>query len=258
LEEVKDTLLTIVQDILSAMDSDEVNSINDTTESLQVARIVRNTFYDIVDRSDLPVDQSLFNLIPSGSALQPTVMFLPSNVSNLDWLKYDCQQVGETDPNYRDLIWVSPKSFFDMTDQLQSTDSTVGHLNLTIGTNAVAYFYKNDQAPRFYTAYDDNTILFDSYDSGVELTLQSSKTQAAGRQNETFSVTDSFIPPLNDAQFSLLRNEAKSLAFAELKQTVHAKAEGTSKRLWTALQRNKRQIKGKTAEFDRLPNYGRK
>ena len=48
------TLLEIVQDILSDMDSDEVNSINDSVESLQVAQIVKTAYYNIVDGKDYP------------------------------------------------------------------------------------------------------------------------------------------------------------------------------------------------------------
>jgi len=36
----KKTVLDMVQDILSDMESDEVNSISDTTEALQVAQII--------------------------------------------------------------------------------------------------------------------------------------------------------------------------------------------------------------------------
>jgi hypothetical protein len=39
----KMTLLEIVQDILSDMDSDEVNSINDSVESLQLAQMIKST-----------------------------------------------------------------------------------------------------------------------------------------------------------------------------------------------------------------------
>lgn len=255
---MKDTLLTLVQDILSAMDSDEVNSINDTTEALQVARLIRNTYYDIVDRTGLPEDETLFNLIASGNILQPTVMTLPSNISSVKWVKYDWRRVTETDPLYTDVIWVPVKQFFNRADQLRASDTDVATTSLTIGANTVTFSYTTNNAPQFYTSYDDTTLLFDSYDSEIDSTLQSSKTQCAGKVNETFSVVDNFIPPLNDAQFSLLRNEAKSLAFAELKQTTHAKAEGTAKRQWTALQRNKRQVDGPRNEFDRLPNYGRK
>lgn len=48
------TLLDIVQDVLSDMDSDEVNSINDSIEALQVAAIAKSTFYNIIDGRDWP------------------------------------------------------------------------------------------------------------------------------------------------------------------------------------------------------------
>ena len=40
----KMSLLEMTQDILSDMDSDEVNSINDSVESLQVLGIIKNTY----------------------------------------------------------------------------------------------------------------------------------------------------------------------------------------------------------------------
>ena len=45
---MKYTLLEIVQEILSDMDSDEVNSIDDTVESQQVASIVRSAYMAIM------------------------------------------------------------------------------------------------------------------------------------------------------------------------------------------------------------------
>jgi hypothetical protein len=45
----KMTLLEMTQDILSDMDSDEVNSINDSVESLQVAQIIKTTYFNIVN-----------------------------------------------------------------------------------------------------------------------------------------------------------------------------------------------------------------
>ncbi len=45
---MKYTLLEIVQEILSDMDSDEVNSIDDTTESEQVATIVKSTYLSMM------------------------------------------------------------------------------------------------------------------------------------------------------------------------------------------------------------------
>ena len=44
----KMTLLEITQDIMSDMDSDNVNSINDSVEALQVAQVVKTTYYNII------------------------------------------------------------------------------------------------------------------------------------------------------------------------------------------------------------------
>ena len=42
------TLIEMVQDILSDLESDEVNSINDSTEALQVAQIVNSSIIEPV------------------------------------------------------------------------------------------------------------------------------------------------------------------------------------------------------------------
>ena len=54
------TVLQLTQNILSAMSSDEVNSISDTVESMQVATILQNKYYDIVSRDALPAHDQLF------------------------------------------------------------------------------------------------------------------------------------------------------------------------------------------------------
>jgi hypothetical protein len=81
-------LLTIVQNILAAMSSDEVNSISDSVESMQVAQIVQNKYYDIVARGDLQLDEQIFQLNPSDNSTLPTLMFLPSGVSRITWMQY--------------------------------------------------------------------------------------------------------------------------------------------------------------------------
>src|SRR6266576_6262503 len=82
------TLLQIVQTILASLDSDEVNSISDTAESRQVAQIVQNKYFDICTRGGLPEHKILLQLSPSTDPTKPVLMFVPSGVSNIDWIKY--------------------------------------------------------------------------------------------------------------------------------------------------------------------------
>lgn len=85
---MKYTLLAMTQDILSNMSSDEINSISDTTESMQVATIIKQKYYDIVSRGDLPEHNQMFQLDPSLTATQPTMMFIPDGIGRVEWIKY--------------------------------------------------------------------------------------------------------------------------------------------------------------------------
>ena len=76
----KMTLLDIVQDIMSDMDSDEINSISDTAESLQVAQIVKTTYYNIIDGKNYAFLYELFKLTASGTDDRPTHMKLPEDI----------------------------------------------------------------------------------------------------------------------------------------------------------------------------------
>src|SRR5712671_4708655 len=78
----------MVQNILSSLDSDEVNSVGDTVESRQVANIIQNKYYDMVSRGFFPEHNKLLHLDPSNDPIRPTLMFVPSGVSKINWIKY--------------------------------------------------------------------------------------------------------------------------------------------------------------------------
>src|SRR6266436_8291222 len=82
------TLLDMTQNILSTLSSDEVNSIGDNVESQQVALILKNKYYDIINRVNLPEHQQLIQLESSLSAIAPVEMFIPDGVSEIKWIKY--------------------------------------------------------------------------------------------------------------------------------------------------------------------------
>lgn len=96
----KFTLLDMTQNILSRMSSDEVNSISDSPESLQVANIIKNKYFDIINRVDLPEHDQLVQLEPSLDATSPVLMYVPDGVSDLKWLKYfDSNVLDGVNPN---------------------------------------------------------------------------------------------------------------------------------------------------------------
>lgn len=355
------TLLSMVQNILSAMSSDEVNSIFDTVESVQVAQIIQNKYYDLVARGDLTLDMQLFQLVPSLNPSSPVEMSLPAGVTRLDWLKYYdtnpldntqnsqfgsfshdlnvdltatvfwtttstssvtlpvtgtglvtftvasstipaqtgqlvqansgsnsiigniAQFVGTTmvinvtnvvgsgtfnswiissvnvphvPPGYN-YVQVMPVDYFlDITDKLDITQSNVKTYQFNQAGNNFTFRYFNDRQPRQCTVISNEFVLFDSYDSTQDSTLQASKTLAFGQIVPPFLLEDNFIPVLDDFQFPLLLNESKSLAFFELKQMAHPKADQEIQRQWAVVQKTKSKS-NKPSYFDQLDDYGR-
>ncbi len=250
---MKYTLLELTQNILSRLDSDEVDSISDTVEATQVARIVRNTYFNILTRSNLPEHKKLVQLTSSGSSTQPVLMIRPDNVQKIDWVKYNVRLATDTIDRF-DYVTILPLTqFLEMTDGLDSSATSID----TMVLNGITFTFSNNMKPTFCTIVDDLYIVFDSYDSGVESTLQTSKTKVFALTVPTFALVDTTIPDLDDVQFPLLLSEATSVAFVDLKQMPNQKAEQESRRNWISLQRTKA-LKKVPSAFDELPNFGRR
>lgn len=281
---MKLTNLQYVQSILSSLGSDEVNSVSDTTESLQVLDILKTTYFNMVGRLHLPEHAQLVQLNPSLDVSTPVLMYIPSGVKRLEWLKYfnndiinegapgtfqhdlnvDITSSGNSTvapPGYSYVSIIPIRQFIDMTNSFNPSNSNVHSFTFTDNQNNMpgvyTFYYKNNKQPQFCTILSNYYVIFDGYDSAVDDTLQTSKTMAYGEIAPTWSNTDSFIPSIDDNQVPLLLNEAKSLAYFELKQSVHTKAEQEAKRQWSSVQRDK-SIINRPTYFDQLPDFGRR
>jgi hypothetical protein len=349
----------MVQNVLSSLGSDEVNSISDTTESMQVAQILKNKYFDIVTRGVLPEHQELFQLDPPLDNTTPVLMYVPDGVAKIDYIKYFNTNVGTysgndvqhninidlpdptsswattsstsvsvatgskvftvdaddlnilagdpmiatSGPNailgyvtsyvdftltvtintvigvgtYSDWIiqknqsQISPpgyeyvtilplQQFIDYVNTFDPTQAGVQSWVFTDSFNSTSknfnLYYRSDIQPRFCTVISNYWILFDSLDLTQDTTLQASKTLVSGQVMPVWSMADDFIPDLDDPQFPLLLNEAKALAFFELKQQAHPKAEQEIRRGWSSIQKDK-SVVNKPSYFNQLPNFGR-
>lgn len=253
---MKYTLLDMTQVIASSLDADEVNSIGDSVESQQIATIIRTSYYDIIERNNLPEHFSLVNLQSSADADQPIIMYVPTTVSKVYWVKYDKSTTEVPDLNMQELQFLTLQDFFEMTYQLKVSDPEVFQLDLTVDGNTIPILYRNDKHPEYYTSFDDKTFIFDSYLATEDSYLSTNKTFAAAKIIIPFLMEDDFIPDLDETQFTLLLNEAKSLAWLELRQTQHPKAEVNAKRAWLNTQISKNRVPG-VRDLDKLPNFGR-
>lgn len=254
---IRYTLLEMVQILLSAMDSDEVTSINDTVESYQLAVLIRSAFYDLATELELDEHEGLFQLTASGDNALPCLMTLPTNVATLRELSYDIRDSGDTYADWKELTYMPLDQFLEMQNTLKDQTSNIVEMAVTSNSETHKVLCWSDRDPTYYTSFDSTTLLFDSYDSTVDTTLQKSKTQCYGALYTTFTLSDAFAPDLDPSQFSYFMNKVKVRAFYELKQQENAEAAAEASRQKVNLQRRRRRIPDLT-EFDKLPKYGRK
>jgi len=245
------TLLDMVQDIMSDMDADEVNSINDTMESAQVAQIIKTTYYNIVDGRDYAFLYELFQLDPSGTTARPTHMVLPEDIIDLKWVKYNNNESGETKNKFEKVEYKTPEEFVEIVD---SRDNTATNTTAVTDTTGIIIHVYNERGPKYFTSFDDENLVFDAYDGDKETTLTNANSQCYGKRSVAFTLSDSFTPDLPTQMFTYLLNEAKSTCFLTLKQMANPKAEAQS----MSQKRRMSQDSWRIEKGIKYPNYGRK
>lgn len=254
---MRHSLLDIVQLLLSAMDSDEVNSISDTVESEQVAKLVRSVYYDISTDLALPEHETLFQLEASGDVAKPCLMTVPSNVTLVSTIRYDCKDSGDTYPDWMELSYKPFQDFLRDQQSLREDVSGVGSQVMTLNGSTYEMLYRTDKDPQYYTTADDQQFFFDSYNADVDSTLQASKTMCSGSVYPVFTMSDTFTPDLDPTQFSFFINRCKVRAFNELKQTVNQEAVGEARRQKVIVQKRKRKTPD-LPEVRKVARFGRK
>lgn len=247
----KMTVLEMVQDILNDLDGDAVNSINDTVEAQQVAQIIKTTFYNILDGKDFPHKKLMFQLEASGNVARPNYMVVPETIEQVELVKYNTRKTTDTKDIYLEMKYLVPQDFLTLVD---SQNSAATNILVVTDFSGIPLNIRTDKAPQYYTSFDDVHIVFDSYDSTVDVTLQQSKSSCQGKKNIVFTLTDTAIPDLPIQMFSYLLNEAKSTAFLVLKQAPNAKAEQHS----ISQRRRMSQEAWKVQNGITYPDYGRK
>ena len=250
----KMTLIEMTQAILNDMDSDTVDSIGDTVEATQVAQIVKDTYYNIISNLDIPEHYGLLQVTALGDSAKPNYMKLADNVSNIKWFKYNVETLTETDSDYQRVSYMSPEDFLTLVLPRRESDTNV---ILVQDASGVSLPIINDKRPEYFTSFDDEYLVFDSYDSSVDNTLQQSKSMCWGKKEPTWSAVDSFTPDLDAEFFSYFLSECKAAAFVNLKQVANNKEESRARRQLTRWQNDRHRTtqESKTAN---QPNYGRK
>lgn len=247
----KKTLLEITQEILSDMTSDEVNSITDTVEAEEVARIVVATFRNMSDNRNWAHQKTTAQLTGQGDTDKPTHFTVASNIKQIESVRYNKIVDGETRKQYKEIYWKEPDDFLRYVNKRNNDESNI---EVVTDTGGIELLIRNDIAPTYYTSFNDDEVVMDSYDEDVDSTLQTSKTQIICYKTPTTSFDDDWTPDLPEEAFSGLIERAKVAAqhkVNDFKDLVAAEESGKQQR-W--LSRKNWRVNGGL----KYPNYGRK
>ena len=245
------TLLEIVQSVLDKLGSDNVNSISDTLESTAIAEEAKHTYYELMDRDEWPhlvVNRQLESVTDTD---RPNYLKIPVEVSRIDDFRYEITQSDETNKSYREIHYLSPEAFLEHVHQRNTDNDNV--IEVSDITTGIPVWIIDDEPPTYWTSFDDEYVVTDSYDKDVDTTLQQSKSIIRAKVLPTWSTTDTFVPDMPDTMFSTFLAEVSAAAFTYLRQEVSPKDEQRARRGLSKLRR----ISGKVNERDPRAKFGR-
>ncbi len=246
------TVLEITQDILNDMDSDPVNSINDTEEALQIAQIIKTSYFSLMCTRNWPhlMTVTQLNTTEIGDT-NPVKLLIPALTKEMQEVYYNVRKVTDNRDKYTLIDYMEPERFLR---HLNARNSNNSNIETVIDYDNTKFFIRNDVQPSLWTSFDDEFVMMDSYDSDVDSTLQSSKTQVILYKSPVVTFSDTFVPDLPEEAFPALIAEAKSTSFLALKQVGNAKAEQRSRKDQAWLSRKAWKARGGF----KYPNFGRR
>lgn len=166
------TVLELVNSVLSDMGRDQVNDLGQTPEARRVENIARDVYYQFISRKLWPHQRELTELESLSDLSRRTCLRVPSRVSRVEKISYNVGTLAE--PEWRELCYLEPEKFSrklqgNPSDQDNYTAITVDDVKLSV---------RKDSQPFYWSSFDDEVIILDSYDYTVEDTSQGSKTAA--------------------------------------------------------------------------------
>lgn len=245
------TLLATVQRVLDKLNLDPVNSIDDTEDSLIIAREAETTFYDMLARADWPDTIDIVEVDSVSDLTNPTALRLAEDISYIDSLRYDVTLATDANRIIRKIFWLEPEDFLE---KIYSRNTSNTNVVETVYKNIPLYII-NDKMPEFYTSFDNELLILDSYDADTEDTLNGSKTICKAKTLPSWLHDDLFEIPTQDSVYPMFLASLTSACAQYLNSTISQEDE---RRQYRGISRMRREsIRTEMEKFPKF-KYGRK
>lgn len=250
---MKRTLLRVVQDVSRYLSGFNVDSIWDTDESRDIAYIAEKVYYNIVQRyNNIDFTGAVGTLESYGDPAFPTYMRIPGSVQRVQdsLVQYNVAKgTDSTSVNYKTIQYLDPVDF------LHRMNRSTGMPNTAVinDPSGVEFVIGTKEAPSYCTSFDSEVIVFDSYDSEEDTTLQQTKTRVYFTEEEVFLLQDAFVIPMP----SSLSEMYLDLVISECSMVLRQEASPETMRRGRAAQIRMQQ-KQRIGTQQRKYSYGRK
>ena len=213
---MKLTLLQVINFYMDHVDGFRISTIDDGIESQQVASIAEKVFYDlnndIFGNSHL---ESLVQLESLADSTKPNYLRLPDEASSIkhDTVMYDISS-DAANIEMKEIDYIAPLDFLDLIGKKKASTSNqivtdFGGYRMTID---------NDTAPQYYTSFNDEHLVFDSFNSSVDSTLQSSKSGVITQLQRSFTQSDTYVIDFPEWFHTTYLNQVMAEASAALRE----------------------------------------
>ena len=197
-------------------DGFRISTIDDGIESQQVASIAEKVFYDlnndVFGNSQL---ESLVQLEALADSTKPNYLRLPDAAADIkhDAVMYDISDdVAEIE--MKEIEYMTPLDFLELIGKKKA--STTNQIVTDFGGYRMTI--DNDTAPQYYTSFNDEHLVFDSFNSTVDSTLQSGKSGVITQLQRSFTQSDTYVIDFPEWFHTTYLNQVMAEASAALRE----------------------------------------
>lgn len=252
------TLLQMIQEVAASLNADEITTLDESIEAVDIKRVVLQALESISTRREWYWRQHKLRAgtIPSAGSLR-VVMNLPSDCDTIEEIKYQSSADVSSLLSYKPLTYLFPEEFLALVASRNPTDPNVDTI-ATLPDSRPIYIY-NNKAPQYYTQFAEGQIVCDSYNQDVDPTgIDAAKTMVLCTVNiDTSGATlASWVPDIPTRFFPLWLAESIAAASVLLRQMDNGRAEREARRLMIDLTEFNEQALA--ARTDQGVNYARR
>lgn len=218
------TLLEMVQRVARKLNSDEVSELDETIESSDIAHEVLDTFEDLMHNTEWEfLKHQPRKLAEKLNGQSVVSLRLPSDVVHIESLMYECQTDATSDRIFREIKYLSPAEFQQMTLGRKLDTNCV---EVTVGEFRIRVF--NDTPPSYFTSFDEKEIVFDSYNAAIDTTgVVATKTAAIAKVVLLGTYSETWSPSVPEFIYNLWYHEA----VARCSSCIRGVEDGRSERM---------------------------